>query len=63
MEAIRSATQINAQFFGIDDRLGTIEIGKTADLTLVDGDPSQDIAAMRSVKHVMLNGIWVGESP
>jgi imidazolonepropionase-like amidohydrolase len=63
LEAIRAGTLSNAQFFGIEDRLGTLRAGKTADLILVDGDPSREIAAMNNVKHVMLNGTWVGESP
>ena len=63
LEAIRAGTLYNAQFFGIDDRLGTVEAGKTADLILIDGDPSMNIRVMRNIKHVMLNGIWVGETP
>ena len=63
LEAITAGTLYNAQFFGIDNRLGTLEAGKTADLILIDGDPSRDIALMRNVKHVMLNGNWIGESP
>jgi imidazolonepropionase-like amidohydrolase len=49
----------NARFFRIDERLGSIEKGKIADIILVDGDPLQDIKAMRNVKKVMLNGAWV----
>ena len=56
LEAITAGTLHNAQFLGIADRLGTIEPGKTADLLVVQGDPSRNIAAMRDVKHVMLNG-------
>ncbi len=63
MEAIAAGTKHNAEFFGIEERLGTIEPGKSADLILVDGDPSQNIAAMKNVKHVMLNGNWFGDSP
>ena len=63
LEAITAGTLHNAQFFGIEDRLGTIEAGKTADLILIKGDPSRAIAAMSQVKHVMLNGKWFGSSP
>ncbi|MCA9172682.1 MAG: amidohydrolase family protein, partial [Planctomycetales bacterium] len=63
LETLTAATLTNARFFGIDDRLGTVEVGKLADLILVAGDPSKDIAVMRDVKHVMLNGKWVGEAP
>jgi imidazolonepropionase-like amidohydrolase len=61
MEVIVAATMENARFFRIDERLGSIEKGKIADLVLVEGDPLKDIQAMRSVKRVMLNGIWVRE--
>ena len=63
LEVITAGTLHNAQFFGIEDRLGAVQAGKTADLILVDGDPSRDIAVMRNVKHVMLNGRWIGQSP
>ncbi|MDQ3011947.1 MAG: amidohydrolase family protein [Acidobacteriota bacterium] len=60
MEAIVAGTMENARFFRIVDRLGTIEADKLADLILIDGDPLKDMAAMRRVKRVMLNGQWVG---
>jgi len=63
LEAIRGGTLLNAEFFGIADRLGTIEPGKTADLVLVEGNPAADIGAMRDVRYVMLNGVWFGEEP
>lgn len=59
MEVIVAATLENARFFRIDERLGSIEPGKLADLLLVEGDPLKDIRAMRNVKKVMLNGVWV----
>ncbi len=58
LEVITAATLQNARFFGIADRLGTIELGKTADLLVVDGNPATDIAAMEKVHRVMLNGNW-----
>jgi imidazolonepropionase-like amidohydrolase len=63
MEALVAGTMENARFFRIADRLGSIEAGKLADLVLIDGDPLKDIAAMRRVKQVMLNGRWVEQSP
>lgn len=39
MEAILSATKVASELLGLDDRLGTIEVGKCADLIVVDGDP------------------------
>lgn len=59
MEVIRAATIHNAEFLRIDERVGTIEKGKLADLMLVDGDPLTNIKVMRNVKRVMLNGVWV----
>ncbi|MCA9214473.1 MAG: DUF1028 domain-containing protein, partial [Planctomycetales bacterium] len=63
MEAITAATLTGAQFFRIEERLGTVEVGKLADIIVIEGDPSNDISAMRNVKHVMLNGSWVGAAP
>jgi imidazolonepropionase-like amidohydrolase len=62
IEALSAATLENARFFRIADRLGSIEVGKLADLVLIDGDPLRDIAAMRRVKSVMLNGQWAGQN-
>ncbi len=59
LEAITAATLHNAEFFGIADRLGVLEAGKTADLIVVDGDPSVRISDLRKIDRVMLNGIWV----
>lgn len=61
MEIIQGATLINAGFLRIAERLGSVEEGKLADLVLIEGDPLKDISAMRNVKRVMLNGVWVSE--
>ena len=58
MEAIVGGTLENARYFRIDDRLGSVEVGKVADLILIDGDPLQNISNMRRIKRVMLNGVW-----
>jgi imidazolonepropionase-like amidohydrolase len=58
-EIITAGTWNNARFFHTDARLGSIEPGKSADLVLIEGNPLGDIAAMRRVKRVMLNGQWV----
>jgi len=61
MEVIVAATLENARFFRIEERLGSIEEGKLADLILVEGDPLKDMQVMRKVKRVMLNGKWIVE--
>lgn len=58
MEAIVAGTLENARYFRIENRLGSVEPGKLADLVLVEGDPLKDIANMRRIKRVMLNGRW-----
>jgi imidazolonepropionase-like amidohydrolase len=62
LETITAATLNNARFFRVADRLGSVEVGKQADLLLVEGNPLADIRAMRQVKRVMLNGVWVALS-
>ena len=59
MEILQAATMENARFFRIDERLGSIETGKLADIIVVNGNPLEDISAMRRVEKVMLNGSWV----
>lgn len=59
MQVIQGATLENARFFRIEERLGSIEEGKIADLVFVEGDPLKDIKVMRNVKRVLLNGAWV----
>jgi imidazolonepropionase-like amidohydrolase len=59
--AIRAATGTAAEALGIDDRVGTIAAGKIADLLVVDGDVTSDIAALRQVRLVMIAGRTVVE--
>lgn len=58
VEALRSATVVPAEFFGFTDR-GVIEVGRRADLLLIDGDPTQDIAATRAIRSVWVAGVKV----
>ncbi len=58
-ETIVAGTMENARFLRIEDRLGSIEAGKQADLILVQGNPLEDIKAMYNIEKVMLNGVWV----
>lgn len=60
-EIIVAATMDNARFFKVEDNLGSIEVGKLADLVLLSANPLLDIWNMRKVEKVMLNGFWVTE--
>jgi Amidohydrolase family len=55
-EALQTATIIPARMTGMADRLGSIEPGKTASMILVDGDASKDMAALRRINSVFLDG-------
>ena len=56
LDVLRSATSVNAEAFGIADRVGTIRSGMLADLLVVEGNPAEDIAALRAVQLVLLGG-------
>ncbi len=56
MEAIKSATIVNAEVLGMKADLGSIEKGKLADIVAIDGDPLQDSKAMMNVVLVMKEG-------
>ncbi|AZQ39130.1 amidohydrolase [Streptomyces cyaneochromogenes] len=56
-EALRTATLLPARVFGADDDLGTLEEGKLADLTVVDGDPFTDFAALIRTAAVLRGGV------
>ena len=55
-EAMQTATIIPARMTGMADRTGSITPGKTADIILVDGDVSQNLANLRHVDTVFLDG-------
>jgi len=54
--ALRMATTVNAEIIHWEDKVGTIEKGKFADLIATSGDPLQDITEMQHVKFVMKGG-------
>ena len=56
MQAIQAATRVNAELLGWEDRLGTVEPGKLADLMAVEGDPLEDISALERVRFVLVGG-------
>lgn len=57
LEAIRAATLEAALLLGMEDRLGTLEEGRLADVVAVPQDPMQDIATMERVSFVMKDGV------
>lgn len=57
-EAMRAATVVPAAFLGKDQEFGTIEIGKRADLLLVDGNPLEDLTRLKQPVGVMTRGRW-----
>lgn len=55
-EALVAATKTSAEIMRMGDRLGTIEVGKLADIIVVDGNPDEDFSALRKVKTAFVNG-------
>ena len=56
-QAIRSATVIAAEHVEMDAKIGSLEVGKYADIIAVDGDPRADISELLDVDFVMKGGI------
>jgi imidazolonepropionase-like amidohydrolase/CubicO group peptidase (beta-lactamase class C family)/Tol biopolymer transport system component len=56
LEALRTATINPARHFGLDADLGSLEVGKLADLVIIDGDVLADIRNSDRITHVMQNG-------
>jgi len=64
-EAIRAATLDAARFLadGREPDFGVVEVGKRADLLLVDGDPSQDLTALTRIKLLLKDGVAIQRIP
>ena len=56
LDALRSATSLAAESLGLGDRSGTVAPGFEADLIATDGNPLDDITAVRRVVFVMKGG-------
>ncbi len=57
MEAIQAATMEAAKLLRIQDRLGSVEKGKIADLVAVKDDPLTNVSTLRDVRFVMKDGV------
>ena len=62
MEALQTATLNPAKFLGMEDRLGTIEKGKLADMVLLDANPLDDIQNTQKIAAVVVNGRYMSRA-
>ena len=56
MDAVKSSTMVSAELLGIQDKLGSIETNKIADIIAVEGNPIDDISFLQNVIFVMKEG-------
>ncbi len=56
MDVLRSATITPAEFFGMENQMGTIEVGKLADLVILDKNPLMSISNTQSIHRVIVKG-------
>ncbi len=56
LEAIRAATINGARYLGMEKDIGSLEVGKLADMVIISGDVLQDIRQSDQITHVMMNG-------
>jgi hypothetical protein len=62
-ESVLKAGTINAaETLGIDDQYGTIEVGKVADLIIVESNPLENLALLKNPKSVIKSGQWLSET-
>jgi len=57
LEAIRICTLNGARYLGRADRIGSLAVGKQADLVIIDGNPAEDISDIRKVEMVFRQGV------
>ena len=56
IDALKSATSVNAELLGLSGKIGTLEAGKFADIIAVPCDPVEDIRVTEKVMFVMKDG-------
>jgi imidazolonepropionase-like amidohydrolase len=59
---VAAATIGAARYLGLADSLGTVAVGRLADLVLVEGDPLRDIRNTRRIAAVWIDGRWLGDA-
>jgi imidazolonepropionase-like amidohydrolase len=55
-DALRVATILGAEAIGLDQDLGTLEVGKLGDLVILNTNPLDNIRNSKDISHVMMNG-------